>query len=90
MLFMIIEHFRPGQAPAVYRRFQERGRMAPPGVRYVDSWVDLDFRRCFQIMEAEDEQVLRGWTENWDDLVDFEIIPVRTSAEAASAIAPKL
>lgn len=90
MLFMVIEHFRPGQAPAVYRRFRDRGRMAPASVRYVDSWVDLEFKRCFQIMEAEDEKALRLWTAHWEDLVDFEIVPVRTSAEAAADIAPRL
>ena len=90
MLFMVIEHFRPGQAPAIYRRFRERGRMAPDGVRYVASWVDLGFERCFQVMEADDERLLREWTANWDDVIDFEVIPVRTSAEAAAAIAPEL
>ena len=88
MLFMVIEHFHPGQAPEVYRRFRERGRMAPEGVRYVASWVDLDYRRCFQVMEAENEEALKAWTVNWDDLVDFEVIPVRTSADAAAALAP--
>jgi len=90
MLFMVIEHFRPGQAAAVYRRFRERGRMAPEGVRYVSSWVDLEFRRCFQVMEAASEVLLKEWTDNWDDLVDFEIVPVRTSEEAAREIAPRL
>ncbi len=86
MLFMVIEHFRPGQAPEVYRRFRARGRMAPDGLRYVASWVDLDFERCFQVMEAESEAALKEWTVNWEDLVDFEIVPVRTSEEAAAAI----
>ena len=90
MLFMVIEHFRPGQAPEVYRRFRDRGRMVPEGVQYVSSWVDLDFQRCFQIMEADNEGALRQWTVNWDDLVEFEIIPVRTSQEAAAAIAPEV
>jgi uncharacterized protein DUF3303 len=88
MLYMVIEHFRPGQAPEVYRRFRERGRMAPDGLRYVSSWVDLDFRRCFQIMEADDEGLIRDWTAQWSDLIDFEVVPVRTSAEAAAAMAP--
>jgi len=84
---MVIEHFRPGRAPEVYRRFRERGRMAPAGLRYVASWVDLDYERCFQVMEAPDEALFRQWTAHWDDLIDFEIVPVRTSAEAAAAIA---
>lgn len=90
MLFMVIEHYRAGRAPDVYRRFRERGRMAPEGLRYVTSWVDLKFERCFQIMETDDEALFKQWTVNWDDLVDFEIVPVRTSAEAAAAIATKL
>ncbi len=90
MLFMIIEHFRPGEAPTIYRRFRDKGRMAPEGLQYLASWVDLDFRRCFQVMEAEREQDLKAWTANWDDLIDFEIVPVRVSAEAAAAIAPSL
>jgi len=90
MLFMVIEHFRDGQAVEVYRRFRDRGRMAPEGLRYVDSWIDLEFRRCFQIMEAENEDELRKWTVNWEDLVDFEIVPVQTSAAAAAAMAPRL
>jgi hypothetical protein len=90
MLFMVIETFHEGQAAAVYRRFRDRGRMAPEGVRYVASWVDFEFHRCFQIMEADDESQLRVWTDRWSDLVDFEIVPVRTSAEAVAAITPEL
>lgn len=90
MLFMVIEHFRPDSAPDIYRRFRDRGRMAPNSVQYVTSWVDFEFRRCFQVMEAPDEAALREWASHWTDLVDFEFIPVRTSLEAAEAIAPQL
>jgi Protein of unknown function (DUF3303) len=87
MLFMVIEHFRPGCAPEIYRRFRSRGRMAPEGLRYVASWVDLEYERCFQVMETHDEALLKQWTANWENLIDFEIVPVRTSAEAAASIA---
>ena len=90
MLFMVVERFRPGKAPEIYRRFRERGRMVPDDVNYVASWVDLRFERCFQVMEAENEARLREWTQHWDDLTDFEIIPVRTAAEAGAIIAPQL
>ncbi|MFN8060753.1 MAG: DUF3303 family protein [Vicinamibacterales bacterium] len=83
---MVIEHFRDGRAPEVYDRFRERGRMAPESVTYLGSWVDLEFRRCFQVMEAPDEAALRAWTANWDDLVDFEIVPVRSSTDAAEVM----
>lgn len=84
MLFMVIEHFKKGKAKAIYQRFRERGRMAPDDVTYVASWVDLKFERCFQVMEAESEAQLREWTRHWEDLTDFEIVPVRTSADAAA------
>lgn len=90
MLFMVIEHFRPGKAPEVYRRFRDRGRMATDDVTYISSWVDLDFQRCFQVMEAESEARLKEWTRHWDDLVDVEVVPVQTSAQAAEAIRPLL
>jgi len=64
--------------------------MTPQGVRYVSSWVDLDFRRCFQVMEAESEALLLQWATNWEDLAEFEIVPVWTSEEAARDIAPRL
>ena len=85
MLYMVIEHFHEGAAPEIYRRFRERGRMSPPDVRYVASWVDLEFRRCFQVMDAPGEESLRAWFANWDDLVDFEVVPVQSSEQAARA-----
>lgn len=90
MLFMIVEHFRDGDAVPVYRRFRDRGRLAPQGLRYVASWVTEDFRRCFQIMECEDLGLLERWMSDWRDLVDFEVVPVMTSAEAAAVIGPRL
>lgn len=90
MLFMIIERFRDGDARPVYRRFRDRGRLAPEGLRYVASWVTEDFRRCYQVMECDDPALLDQWMAQWEDLVDFEVLPVRTSAAAADAIAPRL
>ena len=90
MLYMIVEHFRDGDALPVYRRFSDQGRLAPEGLRYVASWVTDDFRHCFQVMQCEDPQLLRQWTARWEDLIDFEVIPVVTSAEAVAAVAPRL
>ena len=90
MLYMIVEHFRGGDAVPVYRRFRDHGRLAPEGLRYVSSWVTDDLRRCYQVMECEDPGLLEEWMENWKDIVDFEVVPVVTSAEAAAAIAPRL
>jgi hypothetical protein len=87
---MIVEHFRDGDAVPVYRRFRDQGRLAPEGLRYVASWVTDDFRRCFQIMECENPELLTQWAARWQDLIDFEIAPVMTSAEAVAAITPRL
>lgn len=83
MLFMIIEHYRGGDPRPVYRRFRDRGRMMPDGVQYVSSWVTQDLGRCYQVMECEDRAGLNEWMAAWSDIVDFEVIPVLSSAEAA-------
>ena len=89
MLFMVIEHFKNRDAVAVYRRYREQGRMLPEGLEYVDSWVEPNFERCFQLMECDDPSLFQQWIARWQDLVDFEIIPVVTSKEAAQAIASR-
>ena len=83
MLFMVIEHFRNGDAAAVYQRYRERGRMMPEGLEYVDSWVESSLGRCFQLMRCDDPKLFQAWTSQWEDLVEFEIVPVLTSKEAA-------
>jgi len=87
MLYMVIEHFKPGAAPAVYARVREHGRQLPVGLEYLDSWVDMSDARCFQVMRTEDPALLDAWMRVWSDLVDFEVVPVRVSAEAARALA---
>jgi Protein of unknown function (DUF3303) len=90
MLFMVIEHFRDGDALAVYRRFRDEGRGAPDGLTYVDSWVDAGLERCFQLMETDDIGLLQQWVAFWADLVEFEIVPVTASKDAYAALEPKL
>lgn len=89
-LYMIIEHFKNGDAVPVYRRFRERGRMAPEGLNYISSWVDQGLATCYQIMETADRALLDQWIANWKDIVDFEVHPVMTSKEAAERVAPHL
>jgi hypothetical protein len=80
-LYMVVEHFK--DAAAIYRRFRERGRMAPDGLTYVSSWVDEKLERCYQLMETQDRALLDQWMANWSDLTDFEVYLVITSKEAA-------
>ena len=88
MLYMIIENFRGGQPEPVYQRVRTRGRLAPPGLQYVASWVTLDGAMCYQVMECDDRALLDQWIAAWADLVEFTIVPVMTSAEAAARFAP--
>jgi Protein of unknown function (DUF3303) len=90
MLYMIVEHFKDGDPLPVYRRFRERGRLAPDGLIYVSSWVDDRMQHCYQLMETEERELIDIWIANWSDLVDFEVYPVITSQQAADRIAPLL
>jgi hypothetical protein len=90
MLYMVVEHFRNGDPLSVYRRFRDQGRLAPPGLQYIASWVTEDFRRCFQVMECDDRRLLDQWISRWQDLIEFEVIPVMTSADAVAALSPQL
>jgi hypothetical protein len=89
-LYMIVEHFKGGDAVPIYRRFREKGRMAPDGLVYVSSWVDEGMTRCYQVMEAPSRALLEEWIANWSDIVDFEVWPVITSKEAVERIGPRL
>ena len=90
MHYMVIERYRNGDAIPIYRRFREQGRLAPEGLRYISSWVTDDLRTCYQVMECDDRTLLDEWISLWHDLVDFQVLPVITSAEAAAAVAPQL
>ena len=74
MKYMVLETFRPGCKAIVYERFREKGRMLPDGLRYIDSWVEKDGGRCFQLMESDSPELFEEWTAGWSDLVSFEII----------------
>jgi hypothetical protein len=89
MLYLVVEHFN-GDPVSVYRRFRDQGRMAPDGLRYVQSWVTADFERCFQIMDCDNPAILSQWMDRWRDLVTFEVLPIMTSADAVARIAPQL
>ena len=86
-LFMVVEHFRNGDAAPVYRRFREHGRMAPDGLTYVSSWITEDLATCYQVMETSDRSLLDEWMRRWTDLVEFEVHPVISSQDAAQRAA---
>jgi hypothetical protein len=86
---MVIERFKEGAAPEIYRRFREKGRMMPEGLEYISSWSDLDFKVCYQLMRTENFALFDKWIGNWRDLMEVEIIPVRTSAEAVQLMNTK-
>jgi hypothetical protein len=90
MLFMIIEDFPPGSIPTIYRRLRDEGRSLPEGLTYVDSWIEVNLRRCFQLMECDDARLLQQWLLTWDGLIDAEIVPVVPSAATQEIVQPFL
>ena len=88
MLYMVVERFK--DAPAIYRRLHEKGRMMPEGLEYVSRWIDVDVKICWQLMRTEDESLFQTWIDNWKDLADFEVVPVRTSAEVREMMGGQL
>ena len=86
MLYMIIEKFHPGKGKELYQRFEEKGRMLPKGVVYINSWIDKSVTICYQLMESGSEEKIHEWISHWNDLADFEIIPVISSAEAKEKV----
>jgi len=89
MLYMVIEHFKPDGVQQMAERFGRHGRMLPKGVVYHSSWIDQSGTQCFQIMEASGPELLKAWMDRWNDLVDFEVIPVLTSADFWASRGPQ-
>ncbi len=91
MLFMVIERFRDGDMLPVYQRLRRDGRSLPAGLDYVDSWVEANFSRCFQLMRCDDLRLIQQWALEWQGLgMTFEIVPVVTSKETQAVVAPFL
>jgi hypothetical protein len=91
MLFMIIERFRDNDMLPIYQRVRDEGRLFPDGLTYLDSWVEPNFSRCFQLMACDDLQLLQAWVLTWRGFgVTFEVVPVLSSAEAQAVVAPLL
>jgi hypothetical protein len=88
MLFMVIERFKDRDPAPIYARFAEQGRILPDGLRYVESWVEANFDRCFQLMECDDAVLLQRWVLQWRDLVEFEIVPVSPSKAVRELFRP--
>ena len=83
---MIVERFHPGKQKILYERFAAKGRMMPEGVQYVNSWINEDVTVCYQLMEAPSETLLKQWIANWEDVAEFEIVRVISSAEAKEKV----
>lgn len=91
MLFMIIERFRDNDMLPIYKRIRDEGRMFPEGLTYINSWVEPNFSRCFQLMECEDLRLLQEWILGWRGSgTTFEIVPVLSSKETQAVVTPFL
>ena len=76
MIYVVIEHFKDRNAKVIYERHHQKGRMMPEGVKYVSSWIETNYDRCFQVMECDDIRLLEEWASHWSDLMEFEFVPV--------------
>ena len=86
MLYLIIERFKTGKVKMMYERFDKTGRMLPDGVRFINSWINEDITTCYQVMESNSIEGIHEWISHWNDVVDFEVTPVITSAEAKEKV----
>lgn len=80
--YMVIEQFKADCTEAVYERLGRKGRMLPPGLHFVDSWVNKELGICYQLMETSDFRLFSVWTQDWDDLIEFDIVPVDGSSQS--------
>jgi hypothetical protein len=88
MHYLVIERFRNRDPGPVYERFRAQGRLMPEGLQYVSSWITDDLAQCYQVMETEDRGLLDQWMARWSDLVEFEVLPVLSSAAVQARLAP--
>jgi hypothetical protein len=85
MLFMVVEKFRNQDGKAVYRKLQQ-GRGLPDGLKFIASYVSADLSRCFQLMEADDVTLFQRWIADWQELVEFEVVPVTEGKTTRAAL----
>jgi len=90
MLFMVIEKFKDQDGKAVYRKLRESGRALPDGLKFISSFVSADLSRCFQLMEADDVTLFQRWIADWQDVVEFEVVPVVEGKTTREALTPLL
>jgi hypothetical protein len=91
MLFMVIERFRDNDMVPIYQKVRDSGRSLPEGLTYIDSWIEPNFSRCFQLMQCDDARLFQQWVLSWRGFgVDIEIIPVVGSKETGEVVAPYL
>jgi len=88
---MVIETFRDSDMVPVYRCLRDSGRSLPAGLEYVDSWIEPNFARCFQLMRCDDLRLLQEWALQWRGLgMSLEIVPVVPSKDTRDVVAPYL
>ena len=79
---MVVETFRPGCKEKIYERFFAKGRMMPEGLKYVNSWLEKDGDRCFQVMETNDRSLFQDWFERRKHLIEIDIIELGAKPKA--------
>jgi hypothetical protein len=88
MLFVVIERFKDRNPEPIYARLRDQGRSMPEGLKYIESWIEVNFERCFQLMKCDDAALLQRWILQWRDLMEFEIVPVSPSKVVREMFSP--
>jgi len=70
--------------------FSHGGRALPDGLTFVASYVSADLGRCFQLMETDDVTLFQRWIADWQEVVEFEVVPVVEGKTTREALAPML
>ncbi len=74
--YMVVEKFKPGLMEQNYQIYNQKGRMFPDGLYYLNSWVNAESNICFQLMETNDPALFDVWFAKWQQFVDFELYPI--------------
>jgi hypothetical protein len=81
MLFITTYAIRPEHRDAAQARFKAGGGLPPAGVKMLGRWHKVGGLGGFVLMEASDAVAAGKWTQEWSDLLTFEIVPVATDEE---------
>jgi hypothetical protein len=86
MLFMITYAFAPDARNSAQERFKKTGGMPGAGVKFHGRWHALAGGHGFVLAEGNDSVAIGRWMQEWNDLLEFEVIPVNTDEDVMKVL----